>query len=259
VISMRFHYDNSADNVRNPNTPPKRVKGGSRANDEMGNLWLQVLPVEEGDQRAVLEEALARQRLVHEPGNYSANFNLGDLLLSRGDAAGSVPYFGAAAKARPRDALAATQLGVALGSATRVPEALEQFKQALELDPKFTEARFDLASMQAEDGQWQEAASNFKRVLVERPGDARAHQHLGEVLFLWGDQFAKAGEFEQAAARYREALGYRAADAELHMSLGVALARSRRVAEAVSEFQAALRINPNFQPAKQALAELQKR
>ena len=82
VISMRFHYDNSADNVRNPNTPPKRVRGGSRANDEMGNLWLQVLPMEAGDQRAVLEEALARQRLVHEPDNYSANFNLGDLLLT---------------------------------------------------------------------------------------------------------------------------------------------------------------------------------
>jgi Flp pilus assembly protein TadD len=259
VISMRFHYDNSAGNARNPNSPPKRVRGGSRANDEMGNLWLQVLPVEEGDQRAVLEEALARQRLVREPENYSANFNLGDLLLSRGDAAGSVPYFGAAAKARPADALAATQLGVAMASASRVPEAVEQFKRALELDPKFTDARFDLASMEAEGGLWEEAANDFKRVLAERPGDARARQHLGEVLFLWGDQFAKAGQFEQAAARYRAALVYRAADAELHMSLGVALARLHRLAEAGSEFQAALKINPNFQPARQALNEVQGR
>jgi tetratricopeptide (TPR) repeat protein len=255
---MRFHYDNSASNVRNPNSPPKRVRGGSRANDEMGNLWLQVLPMEEGDQRAVLEEALARQRLVHEPDNYSANFNLGDLLLTRGDAAGSATYFGAAAKAQPGNALAATQLGVALASASRGPEALEEFKRALALDPKFTDARFDLASVEAEGGQWQEAAADFKQVLVERPDDARAHQHLGEVLFLWGDQFAKTGEFEQAAARYREALRYRAADAELHMSLGVALARLHRLAEAGSEFQAALRINPNFQPARQALAQVQK-
>ena len=259
VISMRFHYDNSRENVRNPNTPPLRVRGGSRANDEMGNLWLQVLPVEEGDQRAVLEEALARQRLVNEPANYSANFNLGDLLLSRGDAAGAVPYFDAAAKAQPRNALVATQLGVALASASRAPEALGQFKRALEVDPKFTDARFDLASVEAEAGQWQEAAVDFKQVLVERPGDARAHQHLGEVLFLWGDQFAKAGELEQAAAHYREALRYRPADAELHMSLGVALARLHRPAEAGSEFQAALQIDPNFQPARKALAEIQGR
>lgn len=258
VISMRFHYDNSAANVRNPNRPPKRVRGGSGANDEMGNLWLQVLPIEEGDQRAVLEEALARQRLEHEPKNYSANFNLGDLLLSRGDAAGSAPYFEAAAKARPGDALPATQLGVALASASRVPEALAQFQRALEIDPKFTDARFDLASMEAEGGLWREAATDFRRVLAERPSDTRARQHLGEVLFLWGDQFSKAGQFEQAIAPYREALVYRAADAELHMSLGVALARSRRLAEAVSEFQAALRINPNFQPARQALGEVQR-
>jgi hypothetical protein len=42
------------------------------------------------------------------------------------------------------------------------------------------------------------------------------------------------------------------------MSLGVALARLHRLAEAGSEFQAALRINPNFQPARQALAQVQK-
>ena len=77
VISMRYHYDNSADNVRNPNKPPKRVKGGSQANDEMGNLWLQVLPVGEGDQRAVLQEAVMRRLFEKYPEDFTANFNLG--------------------------------------------------------------------------------------------------------------------------------------------------------------------------------------
>ena len=44
VIHMRYHYDNSADNPRNPNNPPKRVRSGNRATDEMGHLWLQILP-----------------------------------------------------------------------------------------------------------------------------------------------------------------------------------------------------------------------
>ncbi len=44
VISMRYVYDNSEDNVANPNHPPKRVKGGNRSSDEMAHLWLQVLP-----------------------------------------------------------------------------------------------------------------------------------------------------------------------------------------------------------------------
>jgi hypothetical protein len=54
VISMRFHYDNSAANPRNRNSPPKRVTAGNQSTDEMGHLWLQVLARGEGDRRAVL-------------------------------------------------------------------------------------------------------------------------------------------------------------------------------------------------------------
>ena len=123
---MRFHYDNSAENIRNPNSPPKRVKGGSHANDEMGNLWLQVLPVGDGDRRPVLQEAVMHRLLEKYPGDFSANFNLGDLLLSRGDAAGAVSHFEAAWKAQPNSALAAAELGIALASASRMSEAMSQ-------------------------------------------------------------------------------------------------------------------------------------
>ena len=44
MVSMRFTYDNSAENIRNPNRPPQRVVAGNRASDEMAHLWLQVLP-----------------------------------------------------------------------------------------------------------------------------------------------------------------------------------------------------------------------
>lgn len=54
VVSMRYHFDNSSGNVRDPSNPPKEVKGGIQATDEMGHLWLQVLPVAAGDQRFTL-------------------------------------------------------------------------------------------------------------------------------------------------------------------------------------------------------------
>jgi Flp pilus assembly protein TadD len=256
VISMRFHYDNSAGNVRNPNSPPKRVKGGSAANDEMGNLWLQVLPAEPGDHRAELEEALMRQRLEHEPADFTAHFNLGDLLLSRGEASGAVPEFEAAAHAQPGNVLAAAELGIALASASRASEAAEQFRKALELDPSFTDARFDLASVEAQSSEWEHAASDFKRVIVERPDDKNARQHLGEVLFLWGDQLEASGNHADAAKRYTESLAYRPNDADLLMSLGVALARAGQTVQARAEFETVLRIKPDFQPARQALAAI---
>ncbi len=259
VVSMRYHYDNSAANVRNPNSPPKRVQGGNLATDEMGHLWLQLLPVKEGDQRSVLQEALMRRRLEKYPGDFTANFTIGDLLLSRDDAGGAVPYFQLAAKAEPHSALAATELGVALVTASRFPEAAQQFQRALELDPKFTDARFDLASVQAENGDLKSAASNFQQVIAEKPEHEKARRHLGEVLYMWGDQLAKSGNVPDAALRYREALAYRASDAELHTSLGMALARLGRFDEAQPEFEAAVQIDPNFQPAKKALAAIQAR
>jgi len=45
-ISMRFTYDNSIENIRNPNQPPKRAVAGNRGVDEMAHLWLQILPRE---------------------------------------------------------------------------------------------------------------------------------------------------------------------------------------------------------------------
>ena len=42
-LSMRYTYDNSAANARNPQRPPTRARWGQRSADEMGDLWMQVL------------------------------------------------------------------------------------------------------------------------------------------------------------------------------------------------------------------------
>jgi hypothetical protein len=55
LLSMRYTYDNSADNIRNPNRPPRRVIYGPRSSDEMADLWLQVVPRNAAD-AAVLEQ-----------------------------------------------------------------------------------------------------------------------------------------------------------------------------------------------------------
>jgi tetratricopeptide (TPR) repeat protein/mono/diheme cytochrome c family protein len=257
IISMRYHYDNSTENVRNPSHPPKEVKGGNQATDEMSHFWLQVLPVGESDQRAVLQEAMARQRLQKDPTDFTANYNIGDMMLSRGDAEGSLPYFFAAWNAQPTNVVFATELGAALFSASKPAEARKQLLRALEIDPHYTDARFNLASVDASTGQWEAAAVEFKQVLSERPDDPKAVEHLSKVLIFWADALADAGNLEQAVPRYREALAYRPSDPALHTILGVGLLRLGQLKEAQSELEAAVRIDPNYQPAKQALAAIQ--
>ena len=230
VVSMDYHYDNSAANPLNPSHPPKRVRGGNQAMDEMSHFWLQVLPVGDGDQRAALQEALMQHRLEKYPGDFSANFNLGDLMMNQNNPAAAVPYFHLAVQADPNSAIAAGELGTALFSNGDVGEAEQQFKRALELDPKYTDARYNLASVEANNSEWPNAAADFKRVLDGNPDHKNARQHLGEVLFMWAEDLAKLGDREHAVERYRDAAVFRPDDPDLHARLGATLADLGRLA-----------------------------
>jgi tetratricopeptide (TPR) repeat protein len=256
VVSMRYHYDNSTDNIRNPNNPPIEVKAGVRSKDEMGHLWLQVLPVGEGDKREVLQAAFVGDRLKKYPDDFAANYNMGDILLTKGDAAGAISYFEKAARVNPTSILGPMELGVAYYTQSRLPEAEQQFRNALQLDPKFTDARFNLASVEAEAGNLSASVNDFKQVLTERPDYPKAQDHLGDVLFAWGDQLAKSGDNAQAAQRYGEALAYRPNDVALHTSLGAAFARLGQMDKARGELETAVRLNPNFEPAQKILAAI---
>jgi tetratricopeptide (TPR) repeat protein/mono/diheme cytochrome c family protein len=256
VVSMRYHYDNSPSNGRNPNNPPKEVKAGVRSTDEMGHLWLQVLPVGEGDRREILQAAFVEDRLKKYPEDFAANYNMGDILLTKGDAAKAIPFFEKAARLNPNSILGPMDLGVAYYSESKLPEAEQQFRNALNIDPKATDARFNLASVEAEAGNLNAAVADFRQVLTERPDYPKAQDHLGDVLFAWGDELAKSGENEQAAQRYRDALIYRPNDVALHTSLGAAYARLGRMDEARAELETAVRLNPNFEPAQRLLAAI---
>ncbi|MGC4083970.1 MAG: hypothetical protein QM736_18140 [Vicinamibacterales bacterium] len=49
TIRMRFTYDNSAGNPRNPFQPPQRILWGQNTTDEMGDLWIQLVSARKED------------------------------------------------------------------------------------------------------------------------------------------------------------------------------------------------------------------
>ncbi len=259
TVQMRYHYDNSAGNPRNPNSPPKRVTGGNRADLEMGHFWLQVLPAAEGDHRAELQESLAMQRLSKYPDDFTANYQMGDLLLSQGKAEQAIPHFAKAVAADPRSVIAVSEMGVAYYTLRKLPEAEEQFKQALTIDPSYTDTRFNLASVQASEGKWEESLAGFKQVLAERPDYAKAQERLGQVIVLWGDALTKNGKDTDALAKYQEASPFLPDSVDLHVRLGMTLARMEKLDESQAEFEQVLKLKPDLQLAKDALAAIAKR
>src|SRR6185503_19927367 len=93
TLSMRFTYDNSTNNMRNPNHPPRPVAYGAQSTDEMAELWFQLLPRNSQD-LAVLsrdyEAKLARNFLDSDlytlrknPNDAKAHTGLGMMLMNQ--------------------------------------------------------------------------------------------------------------------------------------------------------------------------------
>lgn len=271
ILFMRWTYDNSAENVRNPNHPPQRVVGGNRSSDEMSHLWVQVLPRNREDLK-FLQLALMQQRLRKYPEDFEAFFNLGAVLQSLGKHDEAIKHLRAALKVRPDDATAHNNLGAAFQSLGRYDEALDQFRQALKVRPDYIDAHYNLGTLLLSRGDAEEALSHFREVLQVKADDADAHSALGSALALRGNLVEAAAHFEdavrinpehfnahynlgyvytrqgdltQAAAHYERALQINPQSADTHNDLGSVLAQQGNLAQAAAHFEQALRINPD--------------
>ena len=253
AISMRYHYDNSAGNVRNPNQPPKRVHNGNQATDEMAHLSLQVLPRGGEDGRKALQEAIMAHRLQKYPGDFISQFNLGVMMLAKNRNADAVRYLRGAVAAQPSQPAALNTLGQALVASGDANDAVGFYQRALQVNPHYLEARANLADALIQQRNWDGATAEFRKVLAVDPNNPGARSKLGELLKLLGYMAAEKGSLDQAVASWRESLQFRPDDAVLHNDLGGVLARLGRVREAIPEFEAALRLDPKLEPARRNL------
>jgi tetratricopeptide (TPR) repeat protein len=182
VISMRYHYDNSAANVHNPHQPPQRVVGGNQSTDEMAHLWLELLPRGAKDRRRELEEAVLQHKLEKSPKDFTANLNLGAVMLSRLNASGAVSVLETAIQADPSRPEAHNMLGVAFQQVGRNAEATAQFEITLKLRPDFSAARFNLANSQIKAGMLEAAIENLRQVVAANPADPLPRKRLEAAL-----------------------------------------------------------------------------
>ena len=202
-ISMRFTYDNSTDNIRNPNDPPKRVMAGNRAADEMAHLWLQVLPRETADAtvdpRVLIQEALARHHIQNDPGDFGAHYNLAAILQMKGDLAGAVAEFTQAVRIQPDDPIANNALGAVLLASGQIDEAIVHLNTALKGRPDYFDAHYNLGNALATQNDFTGALSQFRAAVRLNPQDAGAEANLGSAL-------AETGNLKEARLHFERAL-----------------------------------------------------
>jgi Flp pilus assembly protein TadD/mono/diheme cytochrome c family protein len=202
TISMRFTYDNSVDNIRNPNQPPKRVVAGNRASDEMAHLWLQVLPKESSDAadpRVAIQEALALHHIQNNSEDFEAHYNLAALFQMKGNISGAVLQFTEAVRVRPQDPTANNALGAVLLASGQVGGAIAHLNVALTWRPDYFDAHYNLGNALAAQGDFPGALLHFRAAVRLNPQDANAEANLGSAL-------AETGNLKEARVHFDRAL-----------------------------------------------------
>lgn len=251
VLHMRIVYDNSSDNPRNPYNPPRWIRNGNTAEDEMGHVWLQLLPqgteTRRDDPRLAIQEAVMRRRLQKYPADFVAHYNLAAVLQVRGKYAEAIADYKNALKIKPSSVTARNSLGAALLMEDHVPEAIAQFRDALRINPSYLNARYNLARTLAATGDLKGAAAAYTRFLQEKPDDAHAQADLGTIDYV-------QHQYASALAHFRKAAEINPDSADIQTNLGTLLAINGDLPAAIQAFEAALKIDPNHKAARENLA-----
>lgn len=204
VLHMHYVYNNSEDNVHNPNNPPIRVRAGNRSVDEMSHLWIQVLPVDvprgSPDPRLLLEQAWMEHRLREDPADSIARYNLASALAELGRYRQASGEFRRLLAAHPDDTRTLNSLGATLESAGDWQQAREDYTRAIALAPGFCSALYNLAGLDLKRGQLSTAEDEFRAMLRQCPTDAGGHSGLGAALSADGNAAAAQAEFQRALA-----------------------------------------------------------
>jgi tetratricopeptide (TPR) repeat protein len=255
-LEMEYTYDNSSDNVFNPSHPPRRVVFGPRSSDEMGDLWLQLVPTDSAD-LAILKRDFAikedrarldgyKHRIRTTPGDAQARFGLANMLSAQGERKEAIRNYRRAVKIKPDFALAYNNLGHLLLAQSRTAEAMKLFAQALLVDPDLALAHNNLGVALLMQGDDEKAIRHFRNALRAWPDFADVHHNLGKALSLQGSG-------EEAIGHYRRAVSIKPDLFLAHLSLGNALARQGILVEAVARYERVLEIQPGHAEAQKNL------
>jgi tetratricopeptide (TPR) repeat protein len=256
-LQMEYTYDNSRSNPVNPNRPPKRVTWGQRTSNEMGDLWIQVLPVKSVDlpvlNRSLREKLLPQDimgyqmMLAADPDNVGLHDDLALLFAEAGDLQSAVGQFADSVRLKPNAPAAHYNLGKALLALREWNEADAHFHRALELNPTYAFAHYGIALSLAARGQPDAAVQQLREAIRLAPDFGEAYYNLGVLLQM-------KSELAEALAAYSRAADIGPAYADAHFAVGLVLVAQHRPMTAIASFRHALELRGEWPAAQVQLA-----
>ncbi len=182
-------------------------------------------------------EALFRHAVQVTRNNYLAYNNLGFYLSGIGRTAEAMENYREALKINPAYEDALNNLGYALAGQKKYLEAIPLYEAALRVRPNHAEVHNNLGNALSEIGKIDEAIQHYLIVLKQKPEHADAHNNLGIAL-------AMKGKLDEAIVHFHDAIRFKPSYASAHSNLGNALAAQHKLDEAIKEYQTSLRLKP---------------
>lgn len=147
------------------------------------------------------------------------------------------------------EAITETNLAAALQEQGRLDEAIDRYKRALAIDPRYAPALNNLGTALRAAGRVDEAVAAYRQALSSSGDAANVHYNLGNALMARGDAAGAIDEFRAALTanpRFLEAMN----------NLGQALEASGQHLQAMDVFRRALALDARSAIAHRNLANL---
>jgi len=137
-------------------------------------------------------------------------------------------------------------LGNAYLQAGRIEDAIEQYDQAVRIEPDHQEVQNNLAFALLQAGRVSDAIVHLEEVVRINPRSATGHYNLGNT-------YLRAGRGQDATGQYEQAVRLNPDYVPAHVNLGFALAQRGRFDEAMRHWETALRLDPGNKDAQRGI------
>src|SRR5207249_3849600 len=180
-LFMHYLYDNSTNNLRNPNSPPKPVRHGLQTTDEMAGLVFQAV-ARNFEDRSILAKDYSeyfvrvsmdyyRFLLKLNAEDAEAHLKLGRALVAQGQTPEGITHLLAAVRIQPDDDKAHYELGYAYLLQNRLSAASQEFYSVIRLNRDDYQAFGSLGVICLREGRLADAQTYFETALRLNPDD----------------------------------------------------------------------------------------
>ncbi|MDE0683462.1 MAG: tetratricopeptide repeat protein [Candidatus Poribacteria bacterium] len=205
------------------------------------------------------------ESLKRSPNLAAAMTNLASCYEAVEDDEQAIHYYKAALAVAPNLPMANGNLGALYQEQGELDKALPLLETAIRQNPQFTAARYRLGLVFTKKREFQRAATEYQRVIAQQRDHVGAYYNLAQALFRLKkreegkramDAYHRLNEIAQEIDTRERATLMEPSNPVQQYRLGLVYAKYGKMTEAISAFQAALKLDGNAHYALNGLARL---